>query len=287
MKYTIHISLLAMVLLSSCFKKEDPLFLPIGTSNITTLSMGPEYKKEVYFDLSTNSYQEKILADWDIRFQSGDKDFGIFLNNGTNIIAFKIDVFNLDEFSSYDTTTILKNKEMYDAPEGYVNKAALGGWKSYKNFNQKSGIYVIKLNYNSGFEKFKRIQIVNVDDTSYSLIITDLFLNNDKNKPIITGDTIHLLKDKTTNYTYYSFRTGGTGAIVRNVEPPKENWDFVITRYKHIFYGILPGNEPFPYILTGLACSKVRRQINMKILRPDYFFYFPACLSGLFNDLVA
>lgn len=253
MKYTIHILLVIVLLLSGCFKKEDAIILPAGNSEIRTIWLGKDYEKEMYFEISSNSFQEKQSADWDIRFESGSDEHGVFLNNGNLIIAKKIEVYDLKETRSKDTFYFKEFKELVDAPNGKADKAAMADWKSYTSLgpDPSPGIYVIELSYLSGIDKYKRVQILSVNDSAYRVIFSNL---EDKDgKPVTVGDTVVIPKDKSRNYTYYSFKNGGH--IVANAEPDKNTWDLVFTRYKHIFYGILPGNEPFPYRVTGVLSS--------------------------------
>lgn len=245
-----------MLLLVSCFKKEDAIQLPSGETEITSFYLGENYSNEVFFDLGSNSWQTRKLADWDLRFQSGDSQFGVFVNNGTNVLVRKIDIHNLDEPLAADTLHFRSKPELVDAPEGKVSGSAIGDWRNYKSAGPKftPGIYVIELGYGSGYKKFKRLQLLNCDAKAYYVRITDLY-KDDNITPITKGDTLVIPKDANSNYTYYSFKNGGTGAIVPNAEPEKNSWDIVFTRYKHLFYGILPGNVPYPYILTGVLSN--------------------------------
>lgn len=266
MKYTNAIPLLFVLLLSACFKKEDAIVLPTGSSEITTVFLGTDYEKDMYFDIGTNSFQEKPSADWDIRFQTEPGAFGVFLNTGNNIIARKILVSKLTEFNANDTNYFRSVKELVDAPDGKMESSAIGDWRIYKSDppDRIPGIYVIELSYASGTDRFKRLQLLDYNDTAYFVRITNLYQ--------VSTDTLIIPKDKSRNYTYYSFKNGGR--IVDNAEPDKSSWDLVFTRYKHIFYGILPGNEPFPYRVAGVLSSP-----NKVVIARDS--------SDRFNDITA
>ncbi len=247
LKHSSFISIFISVLLSSCFKKEDPITLPIGTSTISSVFIGTDYEKDMYFDISTNTFQDKQSADWDIRFETTDAGYGIFLNNGNLIKARKIGVYGLTEKLASDSNYYKTNKELRDAPEGKADQTAIGDWRTYKSAapDYLPGIYVIELSYENGVNKYKKLQILNVDDTAFFVRIT--------NYAETSGDTLIIPKDKTRNFTYYSFKNGGR--IVSNEEPDKNGWDLVFTRYNHFFYGILPGNEPFPYRVSGVLSN--------------------------------
>lgn len=253
LKYTIHIFIFCLFALSSCFKKEDAVILPIGNSEVTTIFLGTDYEKEMYFDIGTNTFQERQSVDWDIRFESSPNGYGVFINNGNLISARKIELHYLTEKKSADTNYFLNQKELVDAPDGKAINSAIGDWRTYRSLgsDKTPGIYVIQLNYGIGAKRFKRMQIVGSNDTSYTVVFSDIM--NDNGDTITVGDTTIIKKDNTRNFTYYTFKNGGR--IVKNAEPDKNTWDLVFTRYKHIFYGILPGNQPFPYRVSGVLSS--------------------------------
>ena len=252
LKHFYFISFSILLLISGCFKKEDPIILPGGTSSITSIFIGTEYEKDMYFDISTNTFQEKQSGDWDIRFETTDAGYGIFLNNGNLIKARKIGVYGLTEILASDSNYYKTTKELRDAPEGKPDQSAIGDWRKYKSAapDYLPGIYVIELSYESGANKYKKLQVLNVNDTAFFVRITNLAETS--------GDTLLIPKDKTRNFTYYSFKN--TGNIVSNIEPDKNGWDLVFTRYNHFFYGILPGGDAFPYRVSGVLSNsnKVR-----------------------------
>jgi hypothetical protein len=236
-----------LILLSGCFKKEDAITLPIGTSTISKVFLGSDYEKDMYLDISTNTFQEKQSGDWDIRFETTDAGYGIFLNNGNLIRARKIGVYGLTEKLASDSNYYKTNKELRDGPEGKTSMSAIGDWRTYKSAapDYLPGIYVIELSYETGVNKYKKLQVLNVNDTAFFVRIT--------NYSETSGDTFVIPKDKTRNFTYYSFKNAGK--IVTNIEPDKNGWDLVFTRYNHFFYDILPGNEPFPYRVSGVLSN--------------------------------
>lgn len=251
---SIHTVLFILLLsLTACFKKEDPIALPAGNSEINSFSLGKGYEKEVFFDLSTNSFQERRWADWDICFDASKDGYGVFINTGKSMSVRKINLFGLKELSAIDTL-FFKNQdhpELVDPPEGDASKAAMGDWRTYKN-QGLDGIYVVELKYNTGYDRFKRIQVIKKDDTAYFVRVTDLF--DLKGDTVFNAQVLTIPKNPNQNFTYYSFSNNNRG-IIQNAEPDKNNWDFVFTRYTHFFYDILPNKVPFPYKLSGVFSS--------------------------------
>ncbi len=246
--------------LSSCFKKEEPIVLPNGDSELASFYLGPGYEKDVFFDLSTNTYQERKRADWDIRFEASKDGYGVYINTAKNMVVRRIGLKHLNEPAAVDTNDFKNYAELLEPPEGIASKSAMGDWQSYNEIIRNDtgyGIYVLELRYNTGYARFKRIQILDVDDDSYSVVITDLV---DKNgDTIISGQKRKIPKDPNQNFTYYSL--ADTGRILENTEPDKHTWDFVFTRYKQWMYGGFYG--PITGVLSNSNKVEVARDSAM------------------------
>ncbi len=243
-----------MLCLSSCFKKDDAIVLPLGTTEISSCFMGDNYEKQMYFDLSSNTFIEKQLVDWDISFESSDNGFGVFINTGYNIKVRKANIYNLNETLVRDTTYIKQQSELVDGSDGKISSSAIGDWRSYK-INDGSGgyiygIYFIELSYLTGTDRFRRLQIIGVSDSVYAIKITKL---DEFNAPITL---IH--KNKMQNFTFYSFKNGG--GVVDNVEPPKTMWDIEFTKYKTV----IP-NPPTTILYSVLGVFSNRNNVTVGI----------------------
>jgi hypothetical protein len=235
--------------LSSCFTKEEPMALPSGNSEIATLSLGTNYEREVFFDLSSNTFQERRWADWDLRFEASKDGYGVFINTGKDMFVRNTGYVGL--IQTLDTNKFGKSPKLVDFPEGQASVSAIGNWRQYNLIKpppqiSEYMIFIIQMDYKSGYERFKRLQIQDADDTCFKLVITDLY---DKGGlPVTSGKQIIIPKDPDRNYTYFSFEKG----IIKDAEPYKNSWDFEFTRYKHIFFNILPDNKPWAYTLSGV-----------------------------------
>jgi hypothetical protein len=271
LKRALPIFLIIILGLSSCFKKEDPIVLPSGNSEIATLALGANYEKEVFFDLNTNTYQERRWADWDLRFDASKDGYGVFINTGKDMVVRKIDIFALIEPKAVDTNYFKTYTALVDAPEGKANLSAMGDWRSYKKTTQTNvfyGIYIIESRDKVGYKRFKRLQIIEPSgsskDSFFYIIITELF--DAAGDTVNSGEILEIPKNQKQNFTYYSFTNG----IVDNAEPDKTTWDFSFTRYKHIFYNVLPNNQPFPYTVSGV----LNNAFNVEIARDSAMIAF-------------
>lgn len=241
------------VALSSCFKKEKPIALPAGTTEIKTVFLGKNYEKELYFDLSSNTYQEAQLAEWDLCFDASKDGWGIYVNSGTNAVLKNLNLYNLTEPKSFDTSGYIKNLDtLTDSPDGRPENTGIGKWQDKYitvGADNLHVIYIIQLPYLSGSARYKRLQFLAVTDTSYVFKISELYENG---SPAYNGKIVEVKKSEDHNFIYYCFNHGGY--TVQNAEPNKNSWDIEFTRYKHIFTDL--GPKPFPYLVNGVLSNK-------------------------------
>lgn len=260
MKY--YLGLILLVLLgTSCFKKDDAVKLPPGYTEISTFSMGDKddpYSKQIYFDLSSNQYSSKELADWDLKFETSDKGFGVFINGGNEIKTCIPEYYNLTEPITSDTAYIYErinniNFEAVDNGNGKAEESAIGDWR--KNIIPSGTgdslhiIYPIQLRYLTGMDRYRRLQIFDVNDSFFLCKFSKMFENN---PPLVK-----IYKNKNQNFTYYSFKNGGK--VVDNIEPPKDQWDLEFTRYR----AHLNPPTPIPYSITGVLSNPTNVKVCM------------------------
>jgi hypothetical protein len=269
LKYKFLIFFLPLLVLSSCFKKEDPIKLPNGVSEIKTIFLGDNYEYEMYFELSSGSYQQKQRQEWDLRFETDDNGWGIFVNTGNNVKVRRIDLHHLNEPKCFDTNYIKSKEVLKESPDGKPENSSFKDWRTYKTGSGAStiyGIYIIELPHLSGSKRFKRMQFESVDDTIYTCVITDLF-DAAGDSILFNNSKTTIRKNKNQNYTYLSFK-GGYTHIVNDQEPNKNSWDFVFSRYTHLFPNILSNGELFPYNVSGVLISKNKVKVAKDSLTP-------------------
>lgn len=249
------IILLLSISLQSCFKKEEPIVLKAGTSTISSCFLGANYEKQIYFDLSSNTFQEQQLENWDICFDANPSAYGVYRNSGYGIIVRKLDIYNLDEPNANNENYILQQKVVSDDPNGKAETSAFGDWRNYFIKDQstgviKNGIYVIELNYLTGIDRFRRLQIINFNDSTYAIRITKLNQN--------TAPITEIKKNHNQNFTYYSFKNNGV--IIDNAEPNKNSWDIQFTQYAYTFFKNTPAEIP-NYPVRGVLNNPNKIQV--------------------------
>lgn len=246
---------LSSVLLSACFKEETPIKRGVGNTTINSVFLGENYENQIFFDFGTNTFQQKNLVEWDLRFQSGKNETGIFVNTGKEIKMRKLNLYNLDEPLSTDTNYIKNIPELVDDADGDIINSAIGDWTKYVLTNgNKSGIYVLELTYETGWNRFVRLQILSSNDSQYVCKFVPLY---DKGIKVTEWDiTTTIPKNNNQNFTYYSFKNNGK--VIENAEPDKRTWDIEFTKYKHTFFEFTP---PLPYPVTGILSNSYNVEI--------------------------
>ncbi|HRE74300.1 MAG TPA: HmuY family protein [Saprospiraceae bacterium] len=222
--------LVTLVSLPSCLKEELPVESPVPGDIITqSISMGTDYRWQIYFDLGTNSVVgQNLKCTWDLAFQcDGDK---VFLNSAKFMF---IRNTQQQDFSAVTDTSGFHQNRSWDEPSGHPDSTAIGNW--FDN----TPVYIIDRGYDhlGNHLGFRKIRILNVSPASYVIRFAHLDGSGDT--------TITLQKDPQFNFTFFTFDNGGTPV---QVEPPKDTWDLVFTQYTHIFYDETP---VAPYLVVG------------------------------------
>jgi hypothetical protein len=228
------------LILASCEKTEDPVTLPAkGQAEVMRVDMGEDYADQVFFDFETNSIvSTSKVNSWDLAFETTADGKHVFINGGK-------DIFVLNTHTSDITSTeylLPKSGDKswsFDAPGGSGNATAIGEWSGPNNISNNE-VYIIKLNPTLFADTFKKIKLVSVDPSQYVMTYADM-----RSKEV---KTIVIPKDPAYNYAFFSFDNGG---VISYPEPPKDSWDVVFTRYRHIYTEL----ENFPYLVSGVLLN--------------------------------
>lgn len=231
-----------VVLLSSCWKGEEPFVLsaPSGGVEQQELTLGEDYDKIVYFNVNNREFLIRNLADWHLGFQAGEDELYVKMNTGNRLLIHET---NLTDFTA--NYTIVDGMEWkYDVPSGNLDSTAIGKWWSNTNGESKKLVYVLDMGdtYTNG-ERYKKFQVEKADETGFWVKTGDL---NDNT----TNKDIFVAKDSKRNYSYLNIETN---EVKTDLEPEKDNWDLLFTRYTYVFHD--QGPEPIPYQVTGVLLN--------------------------------
>jgi len=227
--------LLSSLFFSACEKKDKPITLPPkGDGSVLQLDMGENYEYQYFVSLQ----EQKIvhisrMDNWDLAFQCGESERGIFLNGGKGMAAFSCGKADFAQVGFSDTLHS-SDRWKVDQSFGLLDSSAIGDWK---NNNE---VFLIRLDKEG--KKIRKLKISYEDPYQFIIEVGDI---NSSSPASIT-----VLKNKDQNYTYFSF---GLLNTVSGVEPANRySWDVQATLYSYTFYD---QNPPLPYVVNGFLTN--------------------------------
>ena len=220
-----------LVTIISCEMDELPIE-PHNPGNliINQLFLGEKYRNQIFFHLNTNSVTAQNLKnDWDIAFQNLSYGNSIIINSTQ---FSKVAVINNKNFMLDVNIDTLDWK--YDSPSGIFDFNAMD------NYLNENVFFIIDRGYDLDDEylqSFKKIKIDSIRNNNYFIKYSNL--DNTDLRNLVINEDLDL------NFQYFSFDNNGVVII----EPKKENWDLLFTKYTHLFN---QDNGVFPYMVTGV-----------------------------------
>ncbi|MEP7263745.1 MAG: HmuY family protein [Bacteroidota bacterium] len=255
------IYIIVLLAVASCEKEEKPFVLPPpGDLTKVVADIGTNYLKAVYISLAKNTQQTRNWQDWDIAFEASETGSYVYLNEGKYMFACHT---NSSDFATADSTGKewrLDNDELTD------DSTAVGKWWSNSTSSDvmvidRGRIYYVGITASQRFKKIK-IEHVNANEYVFS------FCDYGSNTPV----SYTITKDPNHSLMYFSFDDGGK---MVDMSPPKDDWDFVLTRYAHIYYGE-PLNSPYRnYMVNGGLNNKWNGVTGVRMIKDVSTSYIP------------
>jgi hypothetical protein len=235
-------------LLSSCFKKEDPIMPnPTGPIQEEVIPLTQYYENQVYFSLPQGkqvSMNNKM--DFDLSFASADTAYLIRLNSAAFMTAALTDASTFEDIS--DTTGL---DWRFDKSSGNPDSTAFHGWMnidgSDTSYHEK--VWVVNLGINElGFARgLKKMILHRLEGNTYHFTYANM--DNTEKK------TISVVKNSGHNYTQFTFNDN----VLSQVEPTTEQWDLVFTQYTTLLF--TDDGDPYPYLVTGTLINEHRTAV--------------------------
>ncbi|MBA2422641.1 MAG: HmuY family protein [Chitinophagales bacterium] len=233
-KYNISYALwfTLLLIISSCFKEDESVTLPPpGDAQIFRISQGEDYHRQQYFDLNTTDTLGSEYSSWDLCFQSNPTGWHIWLNGGNFALIANMNTQDFD--AVHDTTGASWH---WDEASWNPDSTAIGDWRDVRL------VYVLDRGFSKpAAERYKKIIFQSEDESKYEI----QFSNLDGSEQNI----VYVPKNSLNSYAYFTFNDGGS---ILNIEPAKQQWDMLFTRYRYIFYDEEP---PLPYLVTGVLIN--------------------------------
>jgi len=232
------------VILTGCFKKEDPIPAnPVGPVQEVVIPMTEFYVNQIYFNLMTGeqvSMNQKNV--FDLSFACSDTSTLIRLNSATFMEAAETD--QTDILLPVDTTGL---HWKFDKSDGDPDSTALINWISLSDGDTtySDKVWIINRGINAqGFPLgLMKARFIKHQDGAY------YFSYAAPGESMAHDVVIH--KDPGYNYVQFSFADGGK---VEQVEPLSSNWDLLFTQYTTLL--LTNEGDPYPYLVTGTLTNE-------------------------------
>ncbi|MDO5617030.1 MAG: T9SS type A sorting domain-containing protein [Cruoricaptor ignavus] len=221
-------------------------------------TMGTSYANRVFFDLSENKLTSQSADTWDIAlYRVNGMQYGTRVNDAKNIKTYQVSA-NPDDWENVNISNIADwGEPLYnpDKTESLQNGAfeqstlvtsqncpsnIITGWGCYNFLNHHI--------------EGKVIFVLQYPDTSYvKFMITDYFygytIKYAKSNGSTWGETITKTIANGSDDQYFNYFSFDTNDEVKNLEPARAEWDFMLTRY-WTFY-----NNVMMYRMSGILQS--------------------------------
>jgi hypothetical protein len=239
--------------LSGCIGEEAPIApYDRGSVERASVTMGSDYRYQIYYDLETGAVvRQNLVTDWDLALVCAPGDHHLILNSGKVMAAFDAGAV---DFSS--VTSVAGAAWRYDAPDGNLDSTAIGEWWEQRGDTIVSlgHVYVIDRGYDAAGKRvgYRKITITPAGPDAVRVRIASLDGSDEQ--------VAEIAPDATRNLAAFSLTDG---AVV-DLEPPKEKWDLLFTRYTYLFY------EPTftPYSVTGVLVNDGATSVALDTVTP-------------------
>lgn len=226
--------------LSSCFKEKPLQPKKDGQHDKRiVIPMTPTYKNMYFFSLQSGTVIKESNPElYDLMFDNISGKFSIWLNGSKLMMIKRSGKTDFEKINYNDTLST--EGWLLDKPNYDIDSNAIGKWWSYNSGSIASNkeVYLINLGKDllGNHLGYRKIQIESFAGNAFN--IKYAFPDGSDEH------TFSITQNNFTCYRYFSFQNGGQ---IIEIEPAKETWDIVFTRYSYIFY------DPYylPYLVVG------------------------------------
>ena len=248
MKYHIISILFVFVILSSCFKEDDPIPPnPKPEKELEIIPMTQYYSYQVYFDLADGAQvSSNNKDDFDLLFASSDTATLIRLNTATFTMAAET------PFKDFESVTDTAGLDwQFDASSGDPDSTALFNWINIAGSDTvfSENVWVINRGINDvGVHRgFKKVKFHSLIQNTYHFSYVNMDNSDLRN--------IYITKKSGYNYVQYSF----TEQTEVDFEPERSAWDLLFTQYTTLLF--TDEGDPYPYLVTGVLINEAGTQV--------------------------
>ena len=228
---------------SSCEKEESALD-PIsdqggGVVKVAQIDLMSDYGKQVYFDFSSGSIvRENNTTEWELGFETKQNSFRIVLNESLVMRA-----ANAGAVPFASVTSIAGLTFNYDHPQRKNDSLAIMGFMTLSGTEHSptNNVYVLDLGKDpAGSSRgYAKMMITDLSAEKYHVKVARLDGSAES--------SLEIVRNQAYNYSYIAITDNGLEEVF--VEPNKDDWDLLFTRYIHFFNQ--DDGSLLPYAVTG------------------------------------
>lgn len=239
MNKNIFIILLALMILTSCFQKDEmvPVHEP-GDASTVVIPMTQYYNFQVYFNLDNGKIVSvNNRSAFDMNFNCIDTSTVIRLNTANFAKAAETLYEELEEVT--DTIGLVW---LFDSSDGNTDSLAISNWISLDGIDTSysNKVWVINRGVDAMGNRLglKKVKFTGLIDGRYHFI----FSNMDN------SDRVDAFAEKDSQYQYTQYSFDDEAMLI--TEPQTSEWDLLFTQYTTLLY--TDEGDPYPYLVTGV-----------------------------------
>lgn len=247
-KLFFQIVLLALIVSGS------PLF-----SNTVNISLGPQYKNQLWYNISNNEQTTQELATWDIAFFSNGQDASIRINSGAGARLWEVLGKTTTDFGlDLDTTGLTSNPERFVEWYNSDTTWSIGAFNRGRNGFENDGdfgwgVYNMNTHVIVGDKLFV---FRSIEGKYYLIIIEDLlsgtytFTYRLLNNPETVTREFNKTSTSTKLFGYYSISADD----YLDIEPLQDSWELLFSKYTAMIYD--DNGNLVPYGVMGTLSNR-------------------------------
>lgn len=228
-----------------------------------TVSMGPGYTNEVYYQFSTGNTATVTRNSWDISFRTMIMSSCILINDGSGVTLWSYPYADTTGWTTIDTTGLSTWSPMSNDPTDWENGAFSRyttnhpdyGWGIYNSSThviQGDSLFIIQLVDGT----FKKLWMVEKNSPINTYFFRYANIDGTDLQEITVNCNLFTEKE----FVGFNMQTN----LTVDYQPVKTSWDILFTKYM----SVQPNGDPYP--VTGVLTNPVNYTKKYYPVDPEY-----------------
>lgn len=260
MKLHLILLLVLVTVFSSCMKEDEAIVLPPpGDMQQMVAVMGNNYDNQVYVSLSRQTVVSRPYRAYDLAFETSSGNLRIWTNSGKVMQAARSGQFDMTQADSAGKYWWV------DQEQHHPDSSAIGNWW-LNTQNGMSEVLIIDRGQTdfSGNNRYRKLQVLSVTDSVFHIRYS-MYDN--------TGlQEFFIPRNERYSLVYFSFDNNGQ---LVDQAPPRDEWDFVFTKYTHVYFEFPPGSIFRNYPVAGVQLNIWQNTHALQLQQDTFPNYMP------------